>query len=130
MPSPVRFVARTAGLFFLSLRQFHLAQNSEGVDKMAEWLWTWSGRSFGYREGDSLFAREGSEVGRFRDDEIFGPDGRYTGELRRGRLITNRRKRKRRGSFTPRHRAGRAGRANRAGYAMISGFEDFLDSED
>lgn len=45
------------------------------------WLWSWNGGCFGYRRGDSLFTYHGMEVGRFSGKEIFGPDGRYLGEV-------------------------------------------------
>src|SRR5258708_19576409 len=45
------------------------------------WLWTWNGGCFGYRRGDSLFTYDGVEVGRFSGKEIYGPDGRYLGEV-------------------------------------------------
>ena len=52
-------------------------------------MWTWSGESFGYREGDDLWTHDGRHVGRFQDKEIYRPDGRYLGELMDGnRLIT------------------------------------------
>lgn len=64
------------------------------------WLWTWSGKSFGYREGDRLFTLEGLEVGRFYGREVYGPDGAYLGEVGPGddavALATNLYKRGRR----------------------------------
>lgn len=46
------------------------------------WLWHWSGRCFGYRQGDQLFAEDGQQLGRFIGERIFDRDGRYIGELR------------------------------------------------
>ncbi len=58
-----------------------------------DWICTWGGECFGYRNGDSLFAYFGWEVGRVHDDEIYGSDGRYLGEVKsRDRLITHRSK--------------------------------------
>jgi hypothetical protein len=93
-----------------------------------EWLWTWSGTSFGYRDDDELWTHDGRHVGRFKGDEVFAPDGHYLGEIKSGsRLITNRSKTSRRGtSFSP--RASRVGYVNRVGYVgnvMYAGYEDF-----
>ncbi len=54
-----------------------------------EYLWTWSGRFFGYREGDLLYAKSGRCVGRFSGSEVYGANGKYLGELINTRLITN-----------------------------------------
>ncbi len=92
-----------------------------------QWLWTWGGTSFGYRDDDALWTHDGRNVGRFQGDEVFGTDGRYLGELRGDRLITNRAKKTRRGaSFVP--PAGRVGYVNRVDYignVMLVGYEDF-----
>jgi hypothetical protein len=56
-----------------------------------DWFWTWGGECFGYRNGDWLFAYTGRQVGKFYDDEVYGADGRYLGEVRsKNRLITHR----------------------------------------
>lgn len=96
------------------------------------WLWTWSGRCFGYRDGDDLWTYSGHHIGVFRGEEVYGPDGRYLGELTNGdRLITDRRKTNRRqGSFLPwARRAAYAKYADYAGYAMYAGYEDFPSVE-
>ena len=60
--------------------------NSANMD---DWLWTWGGASFGFRDGESLFTHEGVEAGHFHGDEIYGSDGTYLGELRSdNKLIT------------------------------------------
>jgi hypothetical protein len=46
------------------------------------WLWHWSGRCFGYRQGDQLLAEDGQQLGRFIGERVFDRDGRYIGELR------------------------------------------------
>ncbi|NSW84553.1 MAG: hypothetical protein HPY90_15220 [Syntrophothermus sp.] len=56
---------------------------------MTQWLWTWGGRCFGYRDGDDLWTYDGKHVGRFIGDEVYAPDGSYLGEIKDGRLITN-----------------------------------------
>lgn len=96
-----------------------------------DWMWTWGGKSFGYRSGESLFSYKGREVGRFHGDEIYGPDGRYLGEVMNGnRLISNRAKRGWvRSSFAPRLGGASARYANYAGYAMYAGHDDFPDPD-
>jgi len=66
-----------------------------------DWFWNWGGECFGYREGDSVFAYFGKEVGRFDGEEIFGSNGCYLGEVMSdNRLITSRSKKSWvRGSF-------------------------------
>jgi hypothetical protein len=55
-----------------------------------EWLWTWSGNSFGYRQDGELWTHDGCHIGRFRGHEIYGPDGFYLGELmREDRLVVD-----------------------------------------
>lgn len=67
-----------------------------------EWLWTWSGRCFGYRDGDNLWTHDGRDIGRFHDDEVYGSDDRYLGEIINNRLITNKSKKvQRRSGFAP-----------------------------
>jgi hypothetical protein len=57
------------------------------------WVWTCSGRCFGYCEGDDLWTLAGRHVGRRDGPDVFGATGRYLGELMsNGRLITNKAK--------------------------------------
>ena len=57
------------------------------------WVWTWSGRCFGYWEGEDLWTLTGRHVGRRRGSDVFSPIGRYVGEIMsNGRLITNKAK--------------------------------------
>ena len=98
-----------------------------------EWLWTWGGKSFGYREGDSLWTHDGRHVGRFHADEIYGPDGAYLGELRnKDRLITNVGKKGRRMSGFGPHasRVGYVPYVDYVGYVMYVGYEDFPNPDD
>jgi hypothetical protein len=100
---------------------------------MMNWLWTWGGTCFGYRDGDDLWTYDGEHVGRFKGDEIYGRDGRYLGEIMsENRLITNRAKSNWPGyTFTPyARRGGYAAYANYAGYAMYAGHQDFPDPGD
>ncbi len=96
-----------------------------------EWLWTWKGKSFGYRQGDELRTQDGRHVGKFYGDDIYGPDGRYLGEVRNGRLITHKSKKSRKKSyFTPKAKVvGRVGRFGYVGNVMLSGYEEFLTNE-
>lgn len=92
-----------------------------------DWMWTWSGRSFGYRDGDKLFRQDGLQVGRFEGDEIYGADGMYLGEVKSGnRLIRDRSKRSRRKQgFSPTRRTAVVARVNYVGNVMYVGHEDF-----
>ena len=92
-----------------------------------ESLFTWSGRYFGYKDGDDLWAYTGKYVGKFHDDEVYSPEGRYLGELRNGKLIARKsEKSKRMGGFMPHmNRIGRMKLMNHVGSVMIAGYEDF-----
>lgn len=92
-----------------------------------DWLWTWGGKSFGFRDGEDLWTHDGRQVGRFRGEEVFAPDGRYLGELRKGKLITRISSKNRRGPvFAPHaNRVGRVDRVGHVGSVMIAGYEDF-----
>ncbi len=92
-----------------------------------DWLWTWGGECFGFRDRDDLYTYHGLQVGRFYGEEVYGSDGRYLGEIRsERRLIVRTSKRGRmRSTFSPRRRGGYARYANYAGYAMYAGYEDF-----
>ena len=52
-----------------------------------ERMFTWKGRSIGYKDGENLWTYSGKHVGRFHGDEVYGLDGRYLGELKNGKLI-------------------------------------------
>jgi len=94
-----------------------------------EWLWTWDGTSFGYRDEDNLWTHDGKHAGRFYEDEVYGKDGCYLGEIRKGRLITHTTKKSKcKSAFTSRSdRVGRVNRVDYVGYLMLAGFEDFPD---
>ncbi len=92
-----------------------------------EYLWTWSGRFFGYRQGDNLFSKSGRCVGRFSGDEVYGTTGKYLGELINDRLITNSAKRSWMGDSAPNTTGGIVSSARSTGYAMYAGHEDFPD---
>jgi len=97
-----------------------------------EWMWTWGGISFGYREGDNLWTHYGQHVGHFHDDEIYGPHGYYLGEIRnKNRLITNLSKKSwRRALFAPyASRGGFVPYVDYVGYVMYAGYEDFPNPE-
>lgn len=102
-------------------------------DGTMDWLWTWGGTSFGYRDGDNLWTHDGRHVGRFRGEEIYGPDGHYLGELiHENRLITCLTKRGwRQSAFLPHSgRVGYVRYTNYVGYVMYVGYEDFPEPED
>src|SRR4051794_10833188 len=96
----------------------------------SDWLWTWSGQSFGYRRGASLFTYDGAEVGRFVDAEIYGVDGKYLGELKRtedgDRLITSSYKGSRvQPPFLPNCEQARPHAPERLALPLYCGHEDF-----
>jgi hypothetical protein len=91
-----------------------------------EWLYNWGGRSFGYKDGNNLYAHDGRNVGKFTNGEIFGPDGHYLGELMNSRLIANISKKKKRGNqFTPVNQIEHINHINFADTIMLAGYEDF-----
>ena len=93
-----------------------------------QWLWTWGGKSFGYRDGDNLWTQDGRHVGRFRGDEVYGTNGRYLNEIRsENRLIMNLSKKSKAGpGFTPyASQVGSAPYVDYVGNVMYAGFEDF-----
>jgi len=92
-----------------------------------EWLWTWGGKSFGYRDGDDLWTQDGRHVGKFYENEIYGSDGKYLGEVMEdNRLITYSSKNIRNSAFTPfASRVGSVKRVNFVGYVMLVGYRDF-----
>jgi hypothetical protein len=97
------------------------------------WLWTWSGKSFGYREGDRLFTLEGLEAGRFVGREVYGPDGSYLGEVGPGddavALATNLYKRDRtQAPFVPTLADPRPPRPAQPVRPFYAGYEDFPSS--
>ncbi len=93
-----------------------------------EYLWTWSGRFFGYREGDLLYAKSGRCVGRFSGSEVYGANGKYLGELINTRLITNRSKpSSMMGTPAPNTTGENVSSENHPGFAMYAGHDDFPD---
>ena len=53
-----------------------------------EFLWTWSGSFFGYRENDDLWTYTGRHVGQFSNDRIYNKKGICIGVLKNdNRLI-------------------------------------------
>lgn len=97
-----------------------------------EWLWTWEGKSFGYRINNELRTQNGRHVGNFHGDEVYGSDGGYLGEVVNSRLITNRSKKNRSKSpFSPRIKnVGQVGRVNYVGNVMLAGYEEFPLQDD
>lgn len=49
----------------------------------------WSGDYFGWIGDGDLYTNNGRHVGRFKGREVFNAAGRYLGEVRDQRLITN-----------------------------------------
>lgn len=95
------------------------------------WLWTWGGVSFGYRLDYALFTHDGQLVGRFYDEEVYGIDGLYLGELKQpDRLITDPAKKQCcRRAFRPAHSACFERPARRTALAMEAGCAEFPQPE-
>lgn len=93
-----------------------------------DWLWTWQGKCFGYRDGDNLWTHDGRHVGRFDGDTVFDRHGNYLGELvNKDRLIRKLSPPNIRSSpFTPwTKRVGYVKYTDYVGYVMYAGYEDF-----
>lgn len=91
-----------------------------------QWLWTWGGKSFGYRDSDNLFTYSGKHVGKFYEGEIYDTQGKYLGEMMNDRLITDIRKKSfLKYPFAPYVGSPYAKYADYAGYAMYAGYQDF-----
>ena len=45
------------------------------------WMWTWSGKCFGYLDGEDLYTYSGKHVGKLQGTDIYNPQGRYLGEV-------------------------------------------------
>jgi len=97
-----------------------------------KWVWTWSGKYFGYIDGKDLWTHDGKHVGKLSGNEIYGPDGSYLGEvMNKNRLITNHAKKSLRGPvFVPAERRdGYGGSEDDNCYPVYRGHEDFPSSE-
>lgn len=115
------FMSNGVGLVELKLLGFK-------ARKAKQWLWTWGGKCFGYREGNELWTYGGKHVGRFYEDEIYDSQGKYVGEIMPGgQLITNKSKKFfLKYGFVPfSNRMAYASYANYVGYAMYAGYRDF-----
>jgi hypothetical protein len=97
-------------------------------------IWTWNGECFGFRRGDSLFTYHGVEVGRFVGKEVYGPDGRYLGEMGNAddgpRLLTSAYKKSLQAeAFAPTIESAHTKAARRNAESLYCGFEDFSSPE-
>ncbi len=96
-------------------------------------LWTWSGKYFGYLNGNELRTHDGRCVERFYGDEVYDSNGYYLGEIKNGnRLITKRSGRtSRKSSFSSCAKMPSIAKlVGYAGYAMVSGYKDFPGPEE
>jgi 4-fold beta flower protein len=97
-----------------------------------EWLWTWGGACFGYREGDDLYTYDGRHVGHFVEKVVYGRNGLYLGEIRgRNRLVRKRANASwKQPSFNPRpRRPGQPRYVAYSGYPLDVGDDDFPPPE-
>jgi hypothetical protein len=97
-----------------------------------KWLWNWGGEFFGYREGDALFAYYGLQIGAFEGDEVYGPDGRYIGEIMSNeRLATCTSKKDwEQPGFIPTMSGECEKHPTHTGLGAYAGFEDFPAPDD
>lgn len=92
-----------------------------------QWYWTWSGKSFGYRNYDDLYTHDGKHVGKFYDNDIYDSNGSYLGEVKNKMwLIVNKGKKFcKKSPFVPCHTGGYVRYVNYVGNVMYVGYEDF-----
>ena len=98
---------------------------------MTDWVWTYGGICFGYRERINLWTYDARHVGRFHGARIHAADGCYLGELWRGRLIIDQANRSdRQAGFAPEPQRQPQGRyTGFVGPQLPRGLEDFSPPE-
>jgi hypothetical protein len=91
--------------------------------------WSWTGRPVGFRAGAYLYNWSDQAVGKFKGQDVYGPDGFYLGEVRSRRLIRNPSRSAWRIEGFPAATSGGTHRrpGRHAGHVMLPGFEDFPD---
>lgn len=96
-----------------------------------QWLWTWGGKSFGYRQNDNLFTHFGKHIGKFYENEIYDARGKYLGELMNdNRLISsNSKKSFAKYPFAPYTGSPYVNYVDYVGNVMYAGYEDFPSPE-
>lgn len=95
-----------------------------------QYLWTWGGKFFGYRDGDELRTHDGRHVGQFFGDEVYNSKGEYVGEIMSdNRLITNQQKShyRKHHHYTQPNRGAMGVYGNYGGFGMYGGHQDFPD---
>ncbi len=94
-------------------------------------MWTWSGKFFGYREGDALWTKSGKHVGQFHNKEIYNKDGMYLGEIIGEKLITDKSKsNSKKNEFNPRNtRSFMTSCINYTGTTMRGGYAHFPEPD-
>jgi hypothetical protein len=91
--------------------------------------WSWTGRPVGYRAGNYLYNWSHQAVGHFKGLDVYGPDGRYLGEVRSRLLIRNpyRADWRSKGFITATGGGTQTRPIPQAELSMLAGFEDFPD---
>jgi len=102
---------------------------------MLTWMWTWSGKCFGYRQGEHLYTLDGLMVGRFVGREVYAADGHYLGETGPGEdsaaLVTNMYKKSQtQPGFVPKLADAKVGRPVQPPRPLYTGHEDFPTAAD
>ncbi|PMJ91690.1 4-fold beta flower protein [Vibrio sp. 10N.261.55.A7] len=93
-------------------------------------VWTWSGKSLGYIDGEDLWTNKGKHIGKFYEGEIYCSKGTYIGEIMDGeRLIyCQEKKHLKSAPFRPYKDQATIKACNDfAGYAMYTGYQGFPD---
>lgn len=89
-------------------------------------LYTKNGRPL-RRDGDQLFARSGTYVGRIKGDFVFDPSGRYAGTIVGDRVVYRSTNSARIAGPTVAANRGGSGAANRGGSGMWGDEPPFVD---
>jgi hypothetical protein len=96
------------------------------------WVGTWSSKRFGYMDGEDLWTHDGRHVGKLRNRDDYGTEGRYLGEIQyHNRLLTKTDKKVKQDSpFTPLgQRIGHYPYADCRAKFMHPSYEDFPEPE-
>lgn len=89
--------------------------------------WAWGGKYIGHRNGDVLYYKMGTSIGRFSKDELYGFSGHYLAEIKNNnRLIVDKSKKHsiRSISSKPCNTCGTS-YCDYVGYVMYAGYENF-----
>ena len=101
------------------------------MEHKLDYLWTWGGVFFGFRQENQLWTYTGHHIGIFEGNTIFGLKGHYLGEIVNNRLLVNDTRKVLRAAplaELPKHPAIPKP-ADLEGLSVCRGFEDFPPPE-